>query len=110
MKATKMKLNLYEAILEAVKIEPCHITGMHDPTHFWNYTCEHQKSEAFDRIHEVISRYLNGGILGGPQRKLHGKDCIWCYPTKRTHGKKAKARRDEVKRWLQFGPPVKRTE
>lgn len=57
-------------IVEALTIEPCHTTGMHDPTHTPRYICESQMAEAYKRTLEVLG-------MDEPPRRLHD-DCYWC--------------------------------
>lgn len=65
-------VELIEALREAVTIEPCHVTGTHDPTHTPRYTCTTQKALAFDRVLAVLN-------LKRPPRKLHGPGCPFCH-------------------------------
>jgi hypothetical protein len=60
-------------LTEALTIEPCHITGMHDPDHHVRYTCAEQ-------LREVASRMITGlGLtIDELPHRLHEK-CGWCH-------------------------------
>lgn len=80
-------------VIQACYIEPCHTTGMHDPTHTPRYICADQKAEAFDRVMKALTE---AGVDGVPKRMLHRNGCYWCH-------NKAPAKRDNLKQWLKVG-------
>ena len=53
----------------------CHMTGMHDPTHFEEkkYVCSDQKAEAFDRGRKLLG--FGEVTVNDPIPK---EDCFWC--------------------------------
>lgn len=62
-----------EELLQALRIEPCHTTGMHDPNHTARYVCDGQRAIAYHRLL---------GLLGVTEdqlpRVLH-PECGWCH-------------------------------
>jgi hypothetical protein len=58
---------------EALVLEPCHITGMHDPTHTTRYVCEHQLADLGRRA--VVAAGYDPRYL---PKRLHGPGCGWC--------------------------------
>ena len=65
-----MKKDDVRKILEATALEPCHVTGMHDPRHTPRYVCMFQKADAFDRLMIFLRRK--------PFRRTHKNGCCWC--------------------------------
>lgn len=82
------------AVFEALALEPCHVTGMHNPDHHvekrpgeGGYICDIQMNEALKNFlatlgtkypgseHEEAT-YRPGRDL---PRKLHGEKCGWCH-------------------------------
>lgn len=59
-------------ILEAIGLEPCHVTGEHNPTHTARYICGIQRSEAFNRLLRLIDVKIED-----LPRHLHER-CGWC--------------------------------
>lgn len=59
-------------LVDAVYLEPCHITGEHDPKHTHLYVCNFQRAEILKRILDV---------LGMPKeeipRRMH-EGCAFC--------------------------------
>lgn len=62
-----------EVLRDVIALEPCHITGMHDPTHTPRYVCRDQKAEAYDRLVAFLGLTENQ-----IPRRLH-EDCYWCH-------------------------------
>ncbi len=62
-----------EELLEALTLEPCHVTGMHDPSHTPQYVCDIQRSKAFKRVLALVG--VNEKEL---PRRLHGERCYLC--------------------------------
>jgi len=64
---------LRELILEYARLEPCHITGMHDPTHTTKAICQ-------DQLKHVLVQLLETAGLTPEElpRQLH-KDCWSCH-------------------------------
>lgn len=79
------KVYTHEGLLQAITLQPCHVTGMHDPTHTPRYVCSLQREEAFERLLGFLG--LTEGEL---PRKLHDK-CYWCHESE---GK------DKFHRWV----------
>lgn len=54
----------------------CHITGMHDPTHFKDsrYICREQMTESYERL-----RHALGVPLLQPGEAASKSDCGWCH-------------------------------
>lgn len=81
MEITKKQLR--EEIEKLISIPCCHITGMHDPSHFDNkeYVCETQLTKAFINLLKE---------LGIERIKVESvKDCYWCnydktHPSEKT--------------------------
>ena len=67
--------DILAAVLSAAFIEPCHVTGTHDPTHTLHYMCNIQKAQAFDRIIAALG-------MKEPMRQLHAKGCYFCHDKK----------------------------
>lgn len=66
-----------EELLNALRIEPCHITGCHEPDHHLKYTCADQRAASFVRVLALL-----GVDEMDLPRDLHGKcekDCYWCH-------------------------------
>lgn len=61
-----------DEILEALTIEPCHITGMHDPKHTLKYICRDQLVVALNRLLDLLEVEVDD-----LPRRL-GDDCYWC--------------------------------
>lgn len=59
-------------ILKALTLEPCHVTGEHDPTHTARYICRIQRSEALNRVLRLV-----GVDAPDLPRRLH-QHCRWC--------------------------------
>lgn len=59
------------ALLALLALEPCHVTGLHDPNHTPFRACDIQKGEAWDRAVRAL-----GGDPERPPRRAH--DCAWC--------------------------------
>ncbi len=78
-----------EQILHALALQPCHTTGMHDPTHTGLYICELQKVKAF----EGLLKLLNVEV-GELPRQLH-HDCGWCSDSGQTAS---------FRNWVEKGP------
>lgn len=41
---------LQSIIISALTLEPCHITGMHEPNHHVKYICPHMRAEGWERL------------------------------------------------------------
>lgn len=61
-------------ILEAIYLEPCHVTGEHNPVHTPQYICYYQRGEVLARILAVL-----GLEEQKVPRRLH-EDCCFCGP------------------------------
>lgn len=83
-------------LLAALCLEPCHVTGMHDPNHTDGSVCDIQRAKAFDRLLAVL-----GVSEGELPRALHD-DCYWCrgIPTQ----EKYREQKRGLHRWA--GVPV----
>lgn len=70
----KQGVELYSKvdIEKMMEIPCCHVSGMHDPTHYRErrYICEGQKRAVFDRMCEE---------LGINPRTKSREDCGWCH-------------------------------
>lgn len=62
-----------DEILEALTLAPCHVTGMHDPTHTIKYACHFQEHEAFQRLLALL-----GVTVDDLPRVIHETDCFSC--------------------------------
>lgn len=82
---TNDKADLIERILKAATIFPCHVTGMHDPTHTPKYVCNMQKANAYDRIMAQLET--------DSPRSLHAESCYFC------HSKESKQPK-ELRKWV----------
>jgi hypothetical protein len=80
--------NLIGRILKAATIFPCHVTGMHDPTHTQKYICDMQKANAYDRIMAQLE-------VESP-RSLHSKNCYWCHSNLKSKQSK------ELRKWAKY--------
>lgn len=60
-------------LADALSVEPCHITGMHDPEHHTRYMCQDQRASMLDRVLAVL-----GLTVGELPRRLHER-CGWCH-------------------------------
>lgn len=58
--------------LGGVYLEPCHVTGQHDPSHTGKYVCEIQRSAAFNRVVDGL-----GFDVDTLPRRTH-ENCWWC--------------------------------
>jgi hypothetical protein len=61
---------------ETLKPECCHVSGMHDPTH-WSegrYVCRDQKAGAYDHLRTAL-----GFAAVKPQDCVSPEDCGWCH-------------------------------
>lgn len=81
---------LIVALDEALAIEPCHISGMHDPTHTSRYVCSDQEATMVRRLQHAL------GITAWPTR-LHGPGCGWCHDPSSTEDRRERQR--EAHRW-----------
>jgi hypothetical protein len=61
-------------ILEALALEPCHVTGMHRPNHHVEFTCDLQRAAAFKRVLALL-----GVEESELPRRLHDPPCRWCH-------------------------------
>lgn len=61
-----------EEILHALRLEPCHVTGMHTPEHHLDYTCDLQRTKGYERVLKLIEA-TDAEI----PRALH-ENCGWC--------------------------------
>lgn len=73
----------YDALVDALVIEPCHVTGMHDPTHTPLRLCEIQRGDAWIRAAKLLGwleedANENVTALTAP-RRLHPEKCGWCH-------------------------------
>lgn len=90
-----------EVVVEALALEPCHITGMHTPNHFIErsggldgYVCEAQVAQALRNFVEGL-----GEEHGKPRftpakslpRRLHDKECCHRVPTQEEYRKQQRA-------------------
>lgn len=60
-------------LLEALRIEPCHVTGQHDPNHTPHHVCSIQRAEAFSRVLELL------GVKEEELPKALHEHCGWCH-------------------------------
>lgn len=61
-----------EEILAALSIAPCHVTGMHDPSHTTRYICELQLGAGLDNLLRTIGATREDIPHHIPE------DCGWC--------------------------------
>lgn len=64
---------MLDRLVDALTIEPCHVTGMHDPTHTEKYLCDIQHSSIVKRLLKTLG--LTSGAL---PKRLH-ETCGWCH-------------------------------
>lgn len=69
-----MDQQLHEAIQRTLVLEPCHVTGMHDPTHTTTYMCNLQKAGLLDALMAAA-----GLAYDDLRRALHGPGCRSCH-------------------------------
>lgn len=62
-------------VREAVKIRCCHVTGLHDPTHFEErrYVCERQMAQAYLAVRIVLKM-----DPPTPEEATATPGCGWC--------------------------------
>lgn len=60
-------------LLEALALEPCHVTGQHDPNHTPRHVCSIQRAEAFERVLELL------GVTEEELPKRLHEGCGWCH-------------------------------
>ena len=65
--------DLLRGVLDALYLEPCHITGMHTPNHHTYRTCSSQRDDVLQRVLTALG--MTETDLG---HKLH-KVCFWCH-------------------------------
>jgi hypothetical protein len=66
--------NALKALVEAVYYEPCHVTGMHTPSHHLRGTyCDHMQAAIGKRITTLVFGEENGDV----PRRLHER-CYHC--------------------------------
>lgn len=63
-----------ERVRAAVYLEPCHVTGEHDPTHTPKYVCILQLRDVAKRVLQA----LDVDQATAP-RRIHGEKCYWCH-------------------------------
>lgn len=71
---TERRVYTRAELLDALRLEPCHVTGMHNPDHHLKHVCDIQRSAAFNRVLELIG--IDESEL---PHALHGSDCYWCH-------------------------------
>lgn len=78
---------MLDRLVDALTIEPCHVTGMHDPTHTERYLCDIQHSSIVKRLLETLG--LTSGVL---PKRLH-ETCGWCHdvPTQEEYRKRLRS-------------------
>jgi hypothetical protein len=81
-----------QQILDAMALFPCHVTGLHDPTHTTKGVCSLQLSESFKRL--LVFLKIGEDHLDQLPRKLH-ENCYWCN-TEPKHG-------EELRMWATQG-------
>lgn len=61
-------------ILRVARLRPCHVTGMHEPNHHLNYTCEIQRGE-------ILAEVLAAARLEADDipHALHPEPEYWCH-------------------------------
>lgn len=87
---------LLGALDGALVLEPCHVTGMHDPTHTPRYLCETQRADVYDRVLAAV-----GMAQEAMPRRLHD-NCGWCHRVPEEEQRRQQAR--ELHEWA--GVPV----
>lgn len=88
-----------EALREALTLQPCHVTGMHDPTHTT------KRGPCSEQLAAMAKRAV--AVLGDPNelpRALHGEECYWCHYVPST--RKDRDRQIEIHRWAGVEPPA----
>lgn len=81
-----------EWLLEHLVVKPCHVTGMHDPTHTPRHFCELQSRALVVDLLGAL-----GVTVADLRRSLHDESCGWCHE----HIKPD--RRAELERWVEEG-------
>ena len=73
--AAESRKEVVDELRDALTIRCCHVTGMHDPTHYEKkkYVCSIQRAEAFDRAREVC-----GMEEPFPEEAIPKENCGWC--------------------------------
>lgn len=61
------------AIVAALTVRPCHVTGLHSPEHHLRYSCDIQKADTLDRVLAAI-----GTTYDELPKELHPGD-LWCH-------------------------------
>jgi hypothetical protein len=86
---TKEQLGYLKNLLA---IEPCHITGEHEPNHnLKGIICNFQRGEAWEHAMTELSFDPKN-----PARKIHD-DCFWCHSKESKHAQ-------EHREWAAMGP------
>jgi hypothetical protein len=60
-------------LLKLLRIEPCHTTGMHDPTHTTKHVCAGQLRASLERLLGAL------GVTPGELPHALHDDCYWCH-------------------------------
>lgn len=65
---------LLTGVINALALEPCHITGMHEPDHHVKYNCADQYKAVLDKVLQALE--MNRADL---RHQLHEGSCYWCH-------------------------------
>jgi len=84
-------------IVEQVRLHPCHITGMHDPTHTTRYLCTDQQVDVLNQILQLLDLPIEE-----IRRELHPEPKDWCHYLPGDEGDRVRYR--ELHDWA--GVPV----
>lgn len=94
---------LLDALDAALALEPCHVIGMHDPTHTPRGVCDLQRSDVAKRVLAAL-----GLDVEALPRRLHPPECGWCHDV--TTQEEYRERRRDLYRWAGVEVPAEMAE